>query len=111
VYSRGALIGTALIRPVSIAASIEAAVDHVPHEGNGTMHFAHAIAAGGFAARLTERRFIASDAEVRQAEQRVIARRAAAASGAVPVAASGAAHARREYQERGRHAAPRPARA
>lgn len=74
------------------------------------MDLAHAIAAGGLAARLTGRRVTASDAEVREAEQRVIARRTAAAvaaSGAVPVAVP----ARREYPDRGRHAAPRPARA
>jgi hypothetical protein len=70
------------------------------------MDLAHAIAAGGLAARLTDRRFTASDAEVREAEQRVLARRTAAA-----MAASGATSARREYTERGRHAAPRPARA
>jgi hypothetical protein len=65
------------------------------------MDLAHAIAAGGLAARVTHRRFTGSEAEVREAEQRVIARRAAA------VAASGG----RVYTERGRHAAPRPARA
>lgn len=48
--------------------------------------------------RQTERR----EFEVRQAELRVLARRGAVAP---PVAA------RREYTERGRHAAPRPARA
>jgi hypothetical protein len=70
------------------------------------MDLAHAIVAGGLAARLTDRRFTAGDAEVREAEQRVIARRAAAAGGA-----SGAASGNREYPERGRHAAPRPVRA
>jgi hypothetical protein len=74
------------------------------------MDLAHAIVAGGLAARLTDRRFTAGDAEVREAEQRVIARRAAAAGAAVG-AASGAASGKREYPERGRHAAPRPVRA
>jgi hypothetical protein len=74
------------------------------------MELAHAIAAGGLAARKTERRFTASNAEVREAERRVMARRAAATV-AASVAPSGATAARREYPERGRHAAPRPARA
>ncbi len=63
------------------------------------MDLAHAIAAGGLSARTTERRFTTTEAEIREAEQRVIARRTAAV----------AASARREYPERGRHAAPRPA--
>jgi hypothetical protein len=77
------------------------------------MDLAHAIAAGGLAARLTDRRFTGGDAEVREAEQRVIARRAAAvaASGQASGAASGKASGNREYPERGRHAAPRPVRA
>jgi hypothetical protein len=65
------------------------------------MDLAHAIAAGGLAAGRTERRFTATETEIRAAERRVVERRTAA------VAASG----RREYTERGRHAAPRPARA
>jgi hypothetical protein len=65
------------------------------------MDLAHAIAAGGLAARRTERRFTATETEIRAAERRVVERRTAA------VLASG----RREYTERGRHAAPRPARA
>jgi len=65
------------------------------------MDLALAIAAGGLAARRTERRFVTTEDEIRAAERRVGERRTAA------VAASG----RREYTERGRHAAPRPARA
>jgi hypothetical protein len=67
------------------------------------MSFAHAVAAGFLSARITERRFGArtTEAEIREAEQRVIERRTAAVS----------ASDRREYTERGRHAAPRPARA
>jgi hypothetical protein len=65
------------------------------------MDLAHALALGGLAARRTERRFRTDDAEVRAAEQRVLARRSARA----------AASARREFTERGRHAAPRPANA
>ncbi|MFD4420806.1 hypothetical protein ACFWN7_04780 [Agromyces sp. NPDC058484] len=65
------------------------------------MDLAHAIAAGGLAARRTEHRFTTTEAEIRDAERRVVERRTAA------VEASG----RREYTERGRHAAPRPARA
>ncbi len=63
------------------------------------MSLAHAFAAGGLAARHTERRFRTTEAEIREAEQRVIERRSAAVE----------ASARREYTERGRHAAPRPA--
>jgi len=66
--------------------------------GNDTMGLAHAFAAGGLAARHTERRFRTTEAEVREAEQRVIERRTAVV----------VASARREYTERGRHAAPRP---
>jgi hypothetical protein len=65
------------------------------------MDLAHALALGGLAARRTERRFRADDAEVRAAERRVLERRSARA----------AASARRELTERGRHAAPRPANA
>jgi len=67
--------------------------------GNETMSLAHAFAAGGLSARHTERRLRTTEAEIREAEQRVIERRT------VVVVAS----ARREYPERGRHAAPRPA--
>ena len=63
------------------------------------MSLAHAFAAGGLAARHTERRFRTTEAEIREAEQRVIERRSAAVEASV----------RREYTERGRHAAPRPA--
>lgn len=69
------------------------------NEGNATMDLAHAIAVGGLAARRTDRRFRAGEEEVRAAEQRALARRSARA----------AASARREFTERGRHAAPRPA--
>ena len=65
------------------------------------MSIAHAIAAAGLAALATDRLHRATETEIRAAEQRVIERRTAAAG------ASG----RREYTERGRHAAPRPARA
>ena len=63
------------------------------------MSLAHAFAAGGLAARHDDRRFRTTEAEIREAEQRVIERRTA-------VVVTGA---RREYPERGRHAAPRPA--
>ncbi|WP_232498836.1 hypothetical protein [Agromyces humatus] len=65
------------------------------------MDLARAITAGGLAARRTDRRFTATEAEVRAAERRSLDRRLGA------VAAAG----RREYTEAGRHAAPRPARA
>jgi hypothetical protein len=65
------------------------------------MTIAHAIAAAGLAALATDRASKATEVEVREAERRVIQRRSAA------VAASD----RRTYTERGRHAAPRPARA
>ncbi|MCD2442687.1 hypothetical protein LQ757_10425 [Agromyces sp. SYSU K20354] len=65
------------------------------------MDLAHAIVAGGLAARRTDRRFTATEAEIRAAELRFLERRTGA------VVASG----RREYTEAGRHAAPRPARA
>ncbi|GAA2028309.1 hypothetical protein GCM10009819_09910 [Agromyces tropicus] len=61
------------------------------------MDLAHAAHAGGLAARRTERRFSATEAEVREAEQRVLRRRAAAAESRIV------------YVERGRHAAPRTA--
>ena len=63
------------------------------------MSLAHAFASAGLAARRTDRRTTATEAEVREAERRVIERRA----GLV------AASATRTYAERGRHAAPRPA--
>ncbi|HEU0182840.1 MAG TPA: hypothetical protein VFR16_11670 [Agromyces mariniharenae] len=63
------------------------------------MDLAHAIAAGGLSARTTDRRFRATDDEIRDAERRVVERRRAV------VEASGA----RVYTERGRHVAPRPA--
>lgn len=65
------------------------------------MDLAHAIAASGLAGRRTERRFRTTEAEIHEAELRVAARRAAVVE----------ASARREYTDRGRHAAPRPARA
>ncbi|MDQ0575962.1 hypothetical protein [Agromyces albus] len=61
------------------------------------MDLAHAFLAQVVAARATHRSFTASEAEIRDAERRVAARRTAA------VAASGS----RQYSERGRHAAPR----
>ncbi|WP_022890638.1 hypothetical protein [Agromyces italicus] len=65
------------------------------------MHLAAALAAGRLAARAADRRFRAPEleTEIREAHERVIARRVA------PVAAPS----RRDYPERGRHAAPRPA--
>jgi hypothetical protein len=64
------------------------------------MDLAHAIAAGGLAARATDRRSAADETEVADARDRAIARRTAAATVA-----------RVEYRERGRHVAPpRPAR-
>lgn len=67
--------------------------------GNETMSLAHVFAAGGLAARHADRRFRTTEAEIREAEQRVIERRTAVV----------VTSARREYPERGRHAAPRPA--
>jgi hypothetical protein len=67
--------------------------------GDETMSLAHAFAAGGLAARHADRRFRTTEAEIREAERRVIERRSAVVE----------ASARREYTERGRHAAPRPA--
>ncbi|WP_026482538.1 hypothetical protein [Agromyces subbeticus] len=75
------------------------------------MSLAAAFATGRLAARATDRRFGPGrdhreaerrELEVREAELRVLARRSPVAP---PVAA------RRDYTERGRHAAPRPARA
>ncbi|WP_136707891.1 hypothetical protein [Agromyces sp. H66] len=65
------------------------------------MDLAHAIMAGGLAARTTERRFTTTETEIREAEQRVAARRAAMTTASAP----------REYPGRGRHSAPPPARA
>lgn len=65
------------------------------------MDLAHAIMAGGLAARATERRRSATENEIREAEQRVAARSAARAT----------ASTRAEYPARGRHAAAPPARA
>lgn len=65
------------------------------------MSLAAAFTAGHLAARATERRFRATEVEIAAAHERVLARRSAAAP----------APARRVYTERGRHAAPRPARA
>lgn len=98
----GRVVGTSRIRLVAPGASmIPARTGPRRAEGNnGTMHLAHAIAAGALSARTTDRRFRATEAEIREAERRVVERRRAA------VAASAA----REYTERGRHAAPRPAR-
>jgi len=70
------------------------------------MDLVHALAAGGLAARATDRRFSADDAEVREAERRATARRAALVARREAVAAASTG---REYTERGRHAAPRPA--
>jgi len=64
------------------------------------MDLAHAFAARGLSTRTTDRRLTTTEAEIREAERRVFERRTAV------VAVSG----RREYTERGRHAAPRPAR-
>ena len=69
------------------------------------MSLAAAFAAGHLAARATERRFRATEAEIVAAHERVVARRTAAAPLLAPTPT------RRVYTERGRHAAPRPARA
>ena len=63
------------------------------------MTLAHAFAMAGLGARRTDRRVsAATEAEIREAQQRVVERRA----GLVAASAS------RRYTERGRHAAPRP---
>lgn len=67
------------------------------------MHLAAAFAAGHLAARATDRRFRTTETEISEAHERVARRRAAI------VAAQPAPVARRDYAERGRHAAPRPA--
>lgn len=75
------------------------------------MSLAAAFAAGHLAARATDRRFRATEAEIAAAHERVAARRTALVMAAAPVAAPAAppALAPRAYTERGRHAAPRPA--
>lgn len=60
------------------------------------MDLAHAIAAGGLAARATDRRHRADETETSEARERAIARRSAAVQASTRV----------EYRERGRHAAP-----
>lgn len=60
------------------------------------MDLAHAIVAGGLAARATDRRHRARETEVSEARERGIARRSAAVQASTRV----------EYRERGRHAAP-----
>jgi hypothetical protein len=97
------VIGTTRIRHVSIAPRLEpsAAGPDRSDGGTTTMRIAHAIAVAGLAALATDRIHTATETEIRAAEQRVVERRT---PDAVP---SG----RREYTERGRHAAPRPARA
>ncbi|GAA1056705.1 hypothetical protein GCM10017608_20980 [Agromyces luteolus] len=62
------------------------------------MDLAHALSAGGLAGRRTDHRFTADEAEIREAEQRVARRRAAAVERRPVV-----------FAERGRHAAPRTA--
>ena len=71
------------------------------------MSLAAAFTAGHFAARATERRFRSTEVEIAAAHERVVARRIAAA----PLPAPTPTPTRRVYTERGRHAAPRPARA
>jgi hypothetical protein len=61
------------------------------------MDLVHALAAGGLAARATDRRFTTDEGEVRAAERRAVARREALVAARRP-----------EYSERGRHVAPRP---
>ena len=65
------------------------------------MSLAAAFAAGHLAARATERRFRSTESEIAAAHERIVARRTGAATVPAP----------RLYAERGRHAAPRPARA
>ncbi|MFC9561240.1 hypothetical protein [Agromyces sp. NPDC056965] len=70
------------------------------------MSLAAAFAAGHLAARTTDRRFRATEAEIDAAHERVAARHRAL----VAVAAAAApTPERRDYTEHGRHAAPRPA--
>jgi hypothetical protein len=61
-----------------------------------TMDLAHAIVAGGLAARAADRRDRGDVTEISEARTRALARRTAAVQ----------ASARVEYRERGRHAAP-----
>jgi len=75
------------------------------------MSLAAAFAAGHLAARATERRFRATEAEIVAAHERVVARRTAAAPLLAPTPTPTPTPTRRVYTERGRHAAPRPARA
>lgn len=78
------------------------------------MDLAHALIAQRLASRTADRRLSTTDAEVRTVAERALARRRAAASAAgrdgirgIRGIGSGG----REYPERGRHAAPRPAHA
>jgi hypothetical protein len=64
------------------------------------MDLAHAFAAGALSARRADRRSRATEAEIRDAERRVAARREAAVVTST----------HRGYDERGRHAARQPAR-
>ena len=74
------------------------------------MSLTAAFAAGHLAARATDRRFRATEAEIAAAHERVAARRSALVAVAAPDSARApAAAAQRDYTERGRHAAPRPA--
>ncbi|WP_353827236.1 hypothetical protein [Agromyces sp. SYSU T0242] len=61
------------------------------------MDLAHAAHAGGLAGRRTAHRFTATEAEIAEAERRVLRRRAAEIESRVV------------YVEQGRHAAPRTA--
>ncbi|KQZ07643.1 hypothetical protein ESP57_17520 [Agromyces fucosus] len=71
------------------------------------MSLAAAFTAGRLAARASDRRFLATEAEITAAHERVTARRTALVT--VAGAPSAPARAPRAYTERGRHAAPRPA--
>ncbi|MFB9310609.1 hypothetical protein BJY17_003571 [Agromyces hippuratus] len=71
------------------------------------MSLAAAFAAGHLAARASDRRFRATEAEIDAAHERVAARRSALVTVAAPGPAP--ARGRRDYTEHGRHAAPRPA--
>ncbi|MGW9631062.1 hypothetical protein ACWGST_10190 [Agromyces sp. NPDC055520] len=73
------------------------------------MSLAAAFGAGHLAARVTDRRFRATEAEIAAAHVRVAARRSALIGVTGTAAVPAAVPARREYTERGRHAAPRPA--
>ncbi|MBM7831330.1 hypothetical protein JOE59_002035 [Agromyces cerinus] len=75
------------------------------------MSLTAAFAAGHLAARASDRRFRATEAEIAAAHERVAARRSALVTVAAPGPARSpaAAPAQRDYTERGRHAAPRPA--